>query len=125
MFALFDRSQGLTGMYIGRRANPDSLQSWVLEHGIIGVVDGDPIICIVLPRPSGLVWLVTADCNDVGTGYPHEQGMNVTLAHTTEADDGHVEALDHDSGAERTSEDHESSLRGSLTEGALKMRKNL
>lgn len=67
----------------------------MFKHRIVGVVHSNLVICIMLLCPSHFGWLAAAHGDHVGTRHSVDQGVDVALAHTAEADDRDVEAFDH------------------------------
>lgn len=80
-----DRLDRLLGMYSSRRRNDDSLETLMLQHGIIVLVQTDTKWLQVLLGPFELCRVWRAGGDEFSTGSAFEEVQCMALAHATEA----------------------------------------
>jgi hypothetical protein len=77
---LLNPSQGLAGVYVGTRRDPDCIELWVSQHLIEGAIYSDASILVCASGPRELVCFIAADSDHFRTWHPIDQGVNMAFA---------------------------------------------
>jgi len=75
--SLLDYCNGLRSVYISACADPHSLKTGMLDNLVVGIVDLDSPVCILVSCSFKLRWLGAAYCNYLGCRDAIEKGSHV------------------------------------------------
>ena len=78
--ALLNPSQGLAGVHVSARRDPDCIELWMSQHLIEGTVYLDARILVCVSGPRELVGFIAADSDNIRPWHPIDQGVNVAFA---------------------------------------------
>ena len=77
---LLNPSQGLAGVYVGARRDPDCIELRMSQHLIEGAIYFDASILVCVSGPRELVRFIAADSDNIRAWHPIDQGVNMAFA---------------------------------------------
>jgi len=77
---LLNPSQGLAGVHVGARRDPDCIELWMSQHLIEGAIYFDASILVSVSGPRELARFIAADCDNFRAWHPIDQGVNMAFA---------------------------------------------
>ena len=77
---LLNPGQGLAGVHVGARRDPDCIEPRMSQHLIEGAIYFDASILVCVSGPRKLVRLIAADSDNFRAWYPIDQGVNMAFA---------------------------------------------
>jgi hypothetical protein len=78
-------------MHIRAGANPDSLQTWMLDHLVVCIIDLNSSVLVFVSSPLELGGFTAAYCDDTGARYAVKKGSYMAFAHAPKASDRDVD----------------------------------
>ena len=91
--ALLNPGQGHAGVNVRARRHPDRVETRVLQHLVVGAVDLDARVLVLLSGPGEFMRFGATHGDHVGAVHSIDQCIYMTLAHAAEASNGDVDAV--------------------------------